>query len=82
VQRDEVSGNHEKDVDADIAAGHAAGPQVVENNNKDGNSPQTLDLGLETGLGAGGPAGRIRRWFWRYEGSGRGHNESVYRVVT
>ena len=44
---DEVAGDDEEDVDADVAAGEAPRPEVVEHHEDDGNRPQPLDVRLK-----------------------------------
>ena len=44
VRGDQEAGDHEEDVDADVAAGQPVGPQVEQHHQEHGHRPQPLDL--------------------------------------
>ena len=56
---DEEAREHEEDVDADVAAGHARHARVVQHDEQDRDRPQPLDVGAGSRLRRGDPA-RLR----------------------
>jgi hypothetical protein len=66
VRSDQETGNNEEDVDADVAAGQPLWPEMVQHDNDDGDSPQTLDFGLKLARRQR-PKDCVGALFWRFQ---------------